>query len=245
MGSNISPTEIVSLILVLFLGIGIHEYAHCKFADLAGDPTPRYYGRVTLNLFKHFEPMGTLMMVLSSITGYGLGWGRAAPMDPNKMRNPRWDFFIAVLAGPVSNLCQAVIYAVFFRIALTNVTALSGETGRFVVTFLLMGIEINLRLCMFNLIPFGPLDGGWLLGLLMPERPRLQWFLFNRKIGFAGLFIFVIVISRVPAAERVFNAPINAAMKVLLPRMPDSSFDSSEPPSSGGPQTDNPNSDNP
>jgi hypothetical protein len=79
----------------------------------------------------------------------------------------------------------------------------------------------------------------------MPERPRLQWFLFNRKIGFAGLFIFVIVISRVPAAERVFNAPINAAMKVLLPRMPDSSFDSSEPPSSGGPQTDNPNSDNP
>src|SRR5580658_8524945 len=96
---------------VLFFGVGLHEYAHCKFADMAGDPTPGIYGRVTLNLTKHFELYGTLMMIVTALVGFGIGWGRPAPMDPRKMKNPRWDFFAAVAAGPITNLLQAIIYA--------------------------------------------------------------------------------------------------------------------------------------
>src|SRR5579862_7063453 len=107
---NFPPEFVLVQIIVLFLGVGLHEYAHCKFADMAGDPTPSFYGRLTLNLFKHFELVGTMMMILSSLSGFGIGWGKPAPMDPKKMRNPRWDFFFAVLAGPISNVVQAVIY---------------------------------------------------------------------------------------------------------------------------------------
>ncbi len=113
------PTEfIVAQLLVLFLGIGLHEYAHCKFADMAGDPTPGIQGRVTLNLFKHFEPVGTILILVSTWAGFGIGWGRPAPMDPRKMKNPRLDFFVAVAAGPVSNVMQAVVYAFLCRILL-------------------------------------------------------------------------------------------------------------------------------
>ncbi|HTQ10850.1 MAG TPA: site-2 protease family protein, partial [Fimbriimonadaceae bacterium] len=102
----------------MFFAIGLHEYSHCFFADMAGDPTPSYYGRLTLNLFRHFDALGTLAIIISSLTGFGLGWGKPAPITPSKMRNPRWDTFITVAAGPLSNLLQAVVYAFLMRIAL-------------------------------------------------------------------------------------------------------------------------------
>ena len=71
--------------VVLFLGIGLHEYAHCKVAELMGDPTPREMGRVTLNLFKHFDPAGTVMIIVTSIIGFGIGWGKPAPANPNRI----------------------------------------------------------------------------------------------------------------------------------------------------------------
>lgn len=175
--------------LVIFLAIGLHEYAHCKMADLAGDPTPSFYGRVTLNLTKHFELMGTIMIVITTLTGFGIGWGKPAPMDPRKMRNPKWDFFAAVAAGPISNLLQAVVFAMILRF----VMGAQIEVNTFVGSLLLYGVIVNLSLCFFNLIPLGPLDGHWLLGTFMPENVRLRWIMFNRQYGgflLLGLIIF-------------------------------------------------------
>lgn len=205
-----SPEEFVAIILVLFLGIGLHEYAHCKMADLAGDPTPRLYGRVTLNLFKHFEPMGSLFMLISAYAGHGLGWGRPAPMDPRKMHNPRWDWFVAVLAGPISNLAQAVIYALLLRLRIK----MEGMPVDFLTQFLVMGVIVNIGLFMFNLIPFGPLDGHWLVGLLMPEKQRYYWFRFNSQVGMPGLFVLIMVLNFSSAQGgpdllgAIFNGPV-------------------------------------
>jgi Zn-dependent protease len=183
------------MVFVLFFGIGLHEYAHCKFADLAGDPTPSFYGRLTLNLTKHFEPTGTIMMIISSTTGYGLGWGRAAPMNPDKMHNPRWDFFVAVIAGPTSNVVQAAIYALVFRLmAHLSPGAMGTLQDPSLFTLLCFyGVQINLALALFNMIPLGPLDGHWLLGLLMPEKQRILWFQWNRNVGRTGLMVILIV----------------------------------------------------
>lgn len=184
------PEVIVCIVFVLFLAIGLHEYAHCKFADLAGDPTPSFYGRLTLNLTKHFEPTGTVMMVVSSVTGYGLGWGRPAPMTPEKMHNPRWDFFIAVIAGPTSNIVQAAIYAFLYRMFFHFAPATMDGTT--LGTLFLLGVRLNVGLALFNLVPLGPLDGHWLLGLLMPEKQRILWFQWNRNTGRTALMILII-----------------------------------------------------
>jgi Zn-dependent protease len=196
MFNDIDPQVALAQIIVLFFGIGLHEYAHCKLADLAGDPTPRYYGRVTLNLFKHFDPLGALFILFTVLAGFGIGWGKPSPMDPRKMRNPRWDWFIAIIAGPLSNVLQAVIYAMILRLTLrAGVFTLGNGRSEFLLTLLMFGVLTNLALAMFNMIPFGPLDGKWLLGLLMPDRQRIAWFQFNDRIGFIGLFAVILLLQ--------------------------------------------------
>lgn len=206
--------EIAAQLLVIFFAIGIHEYAHCKFADMAGDPTPRIYGRVTLNLFKHFDPIGVLFIVLTTFSGFGLGWGKPSPVDPRKMRNPRWDHFASVAAGPASNLVQAILYGIVFRILIA--TDLYRTMPEFLQIFILFGIVINIALMVFNLIPFGPLDGHWLLGLLMPENLRYRWFRFNARIGVFGLFIAIILLQR--SGIHLTDGPVQAIFRLISGR---------------------------
>ncbi len=201
-GFVIPPVEILcSLAIIIFFAIGIHEYCHCKFADLAGDPTPRFYGRVTLNLFKHFDPLGTIMIAVSSISGYGIGWGKPAPINPSKMRNPRWDTFIAVAAGPLSNLLQATLFGFLLRLSLASgsfstedvFAALVRHHTNPLAALFTIGVEINLALFLFNLIPFGILDGHWLVGQLLPEPQRLGWYRFNRQVGWQILVGIILI----------------------------------------------------
>ena len=180
--------NILAMIIVIFFAIGLHEYAHCKFADMAGDPTPRMYGRVTLNLFKHFDPLGSIMILFTVLNGFGIGWGRPAPVNPSKMRNPRWDWFVSVAAGPISNLIQATIFAFLFRLFGPTVAQSGGDVSEFLMLLMIYGVATNLGLFFFNLIPLGPLDGHRLVGLLLPEPQRWKWFQFNQQIGIFGLF---------------------------------------------------------
>ncbi|MCB0826582.1 MAG: site-2 protease family protein, partial [Armatimonadetes bacterium] len=166
MPQDIDIAQFFASMIVIFFAIGIHEFAHCWFADAAGDPTPRSMGRVTLNLFKHFEPVGTFMIVFTSLTGYGIGWGKAAPMNPARMDNPRRDFFFAVAAGPLSNVLQAAFFG--FTIRVLASTGLLYKLPQFAIMLLFLGVFINIGLFLFNLIPLGPLDGQWLVGLLLP-----------------------------------------------------------------------------
>jgi len=186
---NVDPIQLIAKLLVIFLAIGLHEYAHCKVADLAGDPTPSFYGRVTLNLFKHFDPMGTIMIIITSLSGYGIGWGKPAPMDPRKMHNPRWDFFSAVAAGPLCNVLQAIVYALVLRVLLKNGSI---EDAGFLGMVCFFGALINLSLCFFNLIPIGPLDGHWLVGQLLPDKIRYFYYRWNAGPGTILMFVLVL-----------------------------------------------------
>lgn len=200
LGSHMPPpTVIAAILLVIFLAIGLHEYAHAKFADLAGDPTPRAMGRVTLNLFKHFDLLGSIMILVTTLSGFGIGWGKPVMMDPRRMKNPKWDHFVAVLAGPMSNLVQAAVYAVLLRV-LGNAGLLGGG---FFTAFLLYGVLVNVSLCIFNLLPIGPLDGMWLLGTFLGEKARLSWTRFNLSIGSIVFLLLVLI-------------PVNAAGDSLL-----------------------------
>jgi len=224
--THLPPFETLAAIaIVIFFAIGLHEYAHCKFADMAGDPTPGIYGRVTLKLWKHFEPMGTLMMVISSLYGIGLGWGRAAPANPSKMRNPRWDFFTSVAAGPISNVVQAVLFALVLRFGLRSgwfipddiVMASFRESHSFPAALLTLGVMLNLGLAIFNLIPLGPLDGHWLVGLLMPEKQNILWNQWHRRYG-GQILIGVILfsqITRIPILSRITWPAISTLFKLF------------------------------
>jgi len=170
---------IVVQLLILVIAIGIHEFAHAYIADMSGDPTPRMMGRVTLNPLAHLDPMGTIFMAITVISGYGIGWGKPVMVRPDKMRNPRWDHLAVAIAGPISNVLQAVIFALVLR----TMTAGGVQLPDIVETFLFLGVVINVSLAVFNMIPLGPLDGHWILGAFLPEPLRTQWFQFNRGVG--------------------------------------------------------------
>src|SRR5262249_50794803 len=129
-----------------------------------------------------------------------------------------WDTFVAVAAGPLSNILQATIYGIFMRIALKNglisfndIVAASDRTGgSFLGALLFFGVMINLSLAIFNLIPFGILDGHWLVGQLLPEKQQYYWYKFNRSYGWkilVGIILFE-QISKIPILDYFIVPPL-------------------------------------
>lgn len=146
-------------LLVIFLGIPIHEWAHGWVAHLLGDETPELQGRLSLNPFVHLDPIGTLMILLT-----GFGWGRAARVNPyrmTKVRNPRTGMALSALAGPVSNVVQAMILVIPIRLGLLGFLPSNQATRLAQVLF--AAISVNVGLAAFNMLPIPPLDGSKVL----------------------------------------------------------------------------------
>lgn len=152
------PTILVRLI-ILFLGTPIHEWAHAWSAYQLGDDTASLQGRMTLNPLAHLDPIGSVLLLLS-----GFGWGKPVPVNPYRMRTaPRTGMALSAAAGPISNFLLAMLLAIPFRMGWVTWTSSIG-------TFLLIAIQINLGLMLFNLLPVYPLDGEKVLTGLLPPR---------------------------------------------------------------------------
>ncbi len=156
--------------LALILSISVHEFAHAWTAMQLGDRTAYYQGRVTLDPAAHLDPMGTMMIIFSSIVGFGIGWGKPVPVNPYNLRyGPRVGRAITAAAGPIANILQAVFWAVPLRLYINDVITLPNLA----VTALLTAFLINLYLALFNMIPLAPLDGFSVLrGLFATIRAR-------------------------------------------------------------------------
>ena len=187
MPSDFNPREFLIRMAVLVLAITVHEFFHAITADRLGDPTPRRQGRLTLFPTDHLDPVGTIMMVVSSISGFGIGWGRPVLTNPLNFRKPVRDGAIVAIAGPFSNILQALVYAVIMHFM--GGPSLDSPVG----FFIFMGMFINVSLAFFNMLPIGPLDGHWVIQALLPRDIAERYYRWNLQYGgfiFLGLVLF-------------------------------------------------------
>jgi Zn-dependent protease len=167
---QIDLVDLLITFLALVFSISVHEFAHAWTALKLGDRTAYYQGRVTLHPAAHLDPVGTMMMLVSAITGYGIGWGKPVPVNPVNLKyGPRVGMAITSAAGPISNILQAIVWGIPLRLALQGSITLPDLA----VQALLALFFINLGLALFNLIPLFPLDGFSIVrGLLATIRAR-------------------------------------------------------------------------
>lgn len=197
-------------ILILILAITIHEFSHGLIADKLGDPTPRSFGRLTLNPLAHADPVGTFLLpLLSAMTGIPtIGWAKPVPIDPFNFRYPKRDIILTSLAGPFSNLLIAIIFGLISNIFhIQNI-------------FIYLFVLINLSLSIFNLIPIPPLDGSKILLNLLPQESSQKWGEALDRYGFIILIIMVFLplgSSGQSILSSIISPIINSIFTLLLP----------------------------
>lgn len=205
-----NPVEIAFEILAFLFALSVHEASHAFAADKLGDDTARRLGRVTLNPLPHIDLFGTIILPAIGLISGGmiLGWAKPTPVNPSKLRHPRRDDILVTAAGPASNFVVAIIALLLLlgiRVATREgavaVEQIAGGYGDMldphtasaltaIALLLYYLLNINVLLAVFNLIPVPPLDGGQILGQLLP----LRWQPAYRALGRYGMFILVLLL---------------------------------------------------
>lgn len=166
--NNLIQTILIYALPVLF-AITVHEAAHGYVARALGDNTAYMLGRVTLNPMKHIDPIGTVAMPLllyfATAGTFLFGYAKPVPVNFGQLRRPKRDMIWVALAGPGSNIVQALLWAIAF-----TVLRAMGVEERFFLLMCMAGVLANLVMAAFNLFPLPPLDGGRILVGLLPAR---------------------------------------------------------------------------
>lgn len=187
------------------LAIVFHEVAHGWTARALGDPTAAEMNRLSLNPFRHVDPVGTVILpgFLALVKAPVFGWAKPVPVNQWRLRNPRFGMMLVAAAGPGMNLLMALVSVVLLGLLLQPYAdAEPVGLARFAMDNLVNFLKINVFLALFNLLPIPPFDGSHILEGLLPDGAACAYASL-RQYGFLLVIGLIVVLpSLVPGSIR-------------------------------------------
>ena len=211
---DVSLQTIALWVVPVVLAITLHEAAHGYVAKAFGDRTAEMQGRITLNPFKHIDPIGTILVpgVLILAAKYlggphfVFGWAKPVPVNFSNLRDPKRDMLWVAAAGPASNFAMAFFWMLIYR--------LSSPDGALASDGMLLmsraGVLVNVVLMVLNLLPIPPLDGGRIAISLLPH---------SLATGYARLepygFMIILLLLASNVLDRLMSPLISLVLRLL------------------------------
>lgn len=186
----------------ILISFSLHEFAHGYASSKFGDPTPKLEGRLTLNPFKHLDPIGAISLLL-----FGFGWAKPVHVDTRYYRDPKNDMVWTAFAGPLMNFVEALI-CLLVAVLLERTLLYSTQSIVFYIcTFLYYTALIAIGLGVFNLIPVPPLDGSKILYGILPESLYMKILHYEQMLSILLLLVLF---------SGVLNGPLIGARSAIF-----------------------------
>lgn len=202
LGIDVLYYYVVRALAVLII-IPFHEAAHALVSWLLGDPTAKNAGRLSMNPLRHFDPLGTLCMLVG-----GVGWARPVGIDPRRFRDPKVGMAVSAAAGPAANFLLGFVCTILYKVVWY---ASVGQAPQLVLDFLWYMITMNISLGVFNLIPVPPFDGSRIALLFLPRSLYFRIMRYERYIMAAVLILVLLGVLNTP-----LNFFVNAVYRAFF-----------------------------
>ena len=209
----IATTLFIGIIIIaIVVAVTIHEFSHAIVADQLGDFTARKLGRLTLKPSAHLDPMGSIIFLVA-----GFGWGKPVPVVQNNIKklNPQIGLALISLVGPGSNFIFSLLLAILIRFELIPNSILNIDL---VASFIFILINVNILLCVFNLLPLPPLDGFKVILGILPSRFSNSLSQMERygAIPLFGILILDMTFSSINIFGTLIGTPVGFTLELML-----------------------------
>ena len=209
-------------VLPVVIAVTFHEAAHGFIAYRFGDSTAWQAGRVTFNPLKHIDRFGTIILPALLIlirSPFLFGYAKPVPVNFGRLHHPRRDMVWVALAGPGTNVLLALVSSLL----LYTLDFLPSATATWLGRNLANSIVINIALCVFNMLPLPPLDGGRVAVGLLPDALAFPLARVERY-GMLILLVFLFVLPYVGEQTGhnlnvlawLIGAPTDALIRLVL-----------------------------
>ncbi len=201
-------------ILALIIAVMIHEISHGYVALLCGDTTARDAGRLSLNPIRHVDPIGTVILPLMLVlfkAPFLFGWAKPVPVNLARTRDPRQAMWLTAIAGPASNMIQALVGVAVYHLTLRiGFDVLPVSIALYTLLAAEAYVSINIVLMTFNMIPVPPLDGSRIVTALLPRELAVAYM----RLESVG-FILIILLINLNVTDKLIFGVLNGFMRIF------------------------------